>query len=130
MIPIIYQFRISTFIKIIAHEIGHNLNMPHDFIGSNKNNARTDKRGNKCYGYMDYFPNTNYWSPCNVEAFTRQKKSCLKKIGKQPPTDDPEDPTCTDTWNHDCAQYRWACTDHRYPWYRRECKKTCKAAGC
>ena len=130
MIPMIYQFFISTFVKIIAHEIGHNLNMPHDFHGSDKNNARTDKRGNKCYGYMDYFPNTNFWSSCNVEFLTAQDKSCLKKIGKQPPTDDPEDPTCTDTWNHDCAQYRWACTDHRYPWYRRECKKTCKAAGC
>ena len=121
-----HQFCISVFIKIIAHEIGHNLNMLHDFIG-NKNNARTDKRGNKCYGYMDYFPNTNYWSSCNVEFLTEQDKSCLKKIGKDVTT---EDPGCTDTWDHDCTQYRWACRDHRYPWYRRVCQKTCKAAGC
>ena len=126
IISINHRFRISIFIKIIAHEIGHNLNMPHDFHGSDKNNARTDKRGNKCYGYMDYFPNTNYWSPCNVEAFTRQDKSCLTEIGKGVTPVTP----CKDTWNHDCTQYRWACTDHRYPWYRRVCKKTCKDSGC
>ena len=126
IIPVNGPFHISILIKVIAHEIGHNLNMPHDFIGGNKNNARTDKRGNKCFGYMDYFPNTNFWSTCNVEALTAQKKSCLKKIGKPPVVD----PDCKDTWSHDCAQYRWACTDHRYPWYPKKCKKTCKASGC
>ena len=35
-------------------------------------------------------------------------------------------PTCQDTrptqW---CQYYNWACTSSRYPWFRRDCKKTC-----
>merc|ERR1711931_331185 len=41
--------------------------------------------GKKCYGYMDYFSNTNYWSPCSVSDFSgyinRQLGGfCLEKI--------------------------------------------------
>ena len=50
--------------------MGHNLGMRHDF-------DRTDSRGKSCYGYMDYKDDTNYWSRCSVEDFTKTKKSCL-----------------------------------------------------
>ena len=51
--------------------------MAHDFQGKDSDHARTDYRGKKCYGYMDYNDDTNYWSRCSVEDFTKTKKSCL-----------------------------------------------------
>ena len=42
---------------------------------------------------------------------------------------DGSDSTCTDTWEHDCTQYVWACTDSAYPWYKDSCKKTCQNCG-
>ena len=50
--------------------MGHNLGMLHD-------QGRKDSRGKSCYGYMDYKDDTNYWSTCSVEDFTKTKKSCL-----------------------------------------------------
>merc|ERR1712038_1800746 len=56
--------------ETIAHEMGHNLGMRNDF-------GRKDSRGKNCYGYMDYKDDTNYWSRCNVEDFTKTRKDCL-----------------------------------------------------
>ena len=39
---------------------------------------RHDSNGNPCYGYMDYNDDTNGWSTCSVEDFTRTDKSCLQ----------------------------------------------------
>ena len=51
--------------------MGHNFGMRHD-------QGRRDSRGKACYGYMDYKDDTNNWSRCSVEDFTKQNKRCLK----------------------------------------------------
>ena len=108
--------------------MGHNLGMRHDF-------GRKDSRGKNCYGYMDYKDSTNYWSKCSVEDFTKTKKSCLGAGsggggGGGTGTPDPEPPVgCENvpSYAKHCEQFKWACTDSRYPWFRENCKKTCNA---
>lgn len=84
--------------EILVHEIGHNLNMAHDF-GSSPNDPRTSSTGAPCTnvnGYMDYRPNPNKWSPCSVEDITayynsigpNNYKNCMTLLG-----DDPNPPT-------------------------------------
>jgi len=115
--------------ETIAHEMGHNLGMSHDF-------GRKDSRGKSCYGYMDYKDDTNYWSKCSVEDFTKVKKSCLNAAdddgGGEVTTTRPGTPgLCSDVASYakHCKQFKWACTDSRYPWFRKNCLKTCDACN-
>jgi len=65
-------FRTDTIAaQIIAHEIGHNLGMYHDF-GSSTSVPRY-YNGQACTnigGYMDYTTSPTRWSPCSVGDFT------------------------------------------------------------
>ena len=69
----IYNFRGNILSsQVIAHEIGHNLGMYHDF-GASTSTHRYDSNGNDCTGiggYMDYVSNPNKWSTCSVEDYT------------------------------------------------------------
>ena len=77
---ILYLIILFFIWQLIAHELGHNFGMHHDFKRS-PSDVRRDRSGKACYGYMDYKQDTNYWSKCSVEFLTNQNKSCLKKLG-------------------------------------------------
>ena len=71
-------------LKTVAHEMGHNIGLQHDCINYNCAHWHPSYVGPRvidgveCYGYMDYKDDTNLWSRCSVEDFTKTKKSCLK----------------------------------------------------
>merc|ERR1712029_1145747 len=59
--------------QILVHEIGHNLNMAHDFTNNNPDSPRYSSTGQPCTdidSYMDYYNDPNRWSPCSVEDIT------------------------------------------------------------
>lgn len=69
----------------VAHEIGHNMNMRHDFIKT-PGGVRLDSKGKSCTnigGIMDYFGTADKWTSCSVEDFTalaNQQGFCLKNL--------------------------------------------------
>jgi len=76
--------RISKF-KIFCHELGHQLGMPHDFIGDHE--TLLDSQGNSCTyvgGIMDYTATAamNKWTTCSVEAFTKYYNDVVAQSGR------------------------------------------------
>lgn len=72
------------YLQILAHEIGHNLGMDHDFIGS-QGVIRRDAQGRSCTnigGVMDYNQRPfDKWSTCSVQDFLGYYNFVLSRLG-------------------------------------------------
>lgn len=71
----------------MAHELGHNLGMPHDFMDPYQSPKiiRRDSRGLSCTdnnGVMDYYVTVQKWTTCSVEKFTEHYNNVLNRDGK------------------------------------------------
>ncbi len=85
----------------MAHELGHNLNMKHDFVNEDPTQPRVDSQGNPCTNIgsiMDYAKgkegNKRQWSTCSVEDMAEminKYPKCLKVVdSKNPPIELPQ----------------------------------------
>lgn len=79
----------------MAHELGHNLAMNHDFIDpyTSPKTIYRDANGVSCtddHGVMDYYVKVEKWSTCSVERFSQhfnnvileQGRFCMPQIGQ------------------------------------------------
>jgi hypothetical protein len=71
----------------MAHELGHNLGMLHDFIDpyTNPKTVRTDSTGGSCTnvnGVMDYYVTVLKWSKCSNEKLAEYYQKIVASQGK------------------------------------------------
>ena len=66
-----YNSSPSAMGELLAHEVGHNLGMNHDFHTSHGGNGRPYSGGPCDFeGFMSYYDHKSQWSECSVKDFT------------------------------------------------------------
>ena len=76
------------FTKVVAHELGHQLGILHDYreINGTKSGGRfAMKTGNECtniHGIMDFDSARIRWSECSAEDLERYYQEVVAKYGK------------------------------------------------
>jgi len=93
---------------VFAHELGHSLGMPHDFLKS-ENDPRLDESGNSCLGVngiMSYKGVRTSWSTCSKEAIRGyfEQLSSMKIKGQVLNCKENEDPPVDCAWG-DWSEY-------------------------
>jgi len=121
--------------ETITHEMGHNLNMRHDFIDPTPGTTRTcDTDGSSCTdigGVMDYFGTVNKWTCCSNADFLELYNQYGSDFCLQPCEDDGGNSgdggsgSCEDTGSaKKCAKCnKKKCKKSQY--CKEKCKDTC-----